>query len=169
MSLDLCFAFCMIVLTRLLKRINKAHKYCKWRWLRGEVEWSCNGNRSSFNFTSPSAPPHLETSENPKKCCWGFFFIFFYLIIQDLFLLLLLLLCCLQLSVYFQNVFSLSIIYPRPDIAWVLLQIYSCAFILHSQNVTVFLFCLFVCFLSEDSKHLGLKWKLLSCSSNSRA
>ncbi len=47
----------------------------KWRWWRGEVEWPYCGNRLSINCTSPCAPLHLETFENPKKCCWGIFFI----------------------------------------------------------------------------------------------
>jgi len=114
----------------------------QWRWLRGEVEWSCCGNRSSINCTSPSAPTHLETSENQRNAAGDFFFssACCYLIIQGLFLLLLLLLCCLQLSTL-SECFSLSIIYPRLDISWALLQIYFCAFILHNPIVALGFFC----------------------------
>lgn len=77
----------------------------KGRWLRGEVEWSCCGNRSSINCTSPSAPPHLETSENQRNAAGDFFSsACCYLIMQGLFLLLLLL-CCLQLSTLSECVF----------------------------------------------------------------
>lgn len=77
-----------------------------------------------------------------------------YLIIQGLFLLLLLPLCCLQLSAL-SECFSLSIIYPRPDIAWVLLQSSLLPLSYTTKTSLVFSFL-----VSEDSKYLGLKWWL---------